>query len=476
VSIRSTGIIALIPARGGSQRIIDKNIRPIAGVPLVLRAAQTAGEVADRVVVSTDSDEVVAVCEPWGIEVDRSFAHSDETSVDGMVAHYRAMWPDSTLLVVQPTVPEVMASDLRGMLDRVVVEPSEGVTAAHEGYHITWHDDSSGSSRHLADRGHSEIGVRCYPPGEDTLGVYLPMGPFIDIDVPSDLTAARQRIEAKRVLFRVRYDTGHGSGHLRRCLALAGELQHYGIAFTATTDTLFPDDFPFHNLDVDRVSWKPDVIVNDTLDTTRAEMLALAAVAPVVTLEDLGPGARHADKTINALYGSGEYSGPKWADLRPEFAHLPPKDYSTSGRVLVTFGGTDPAGLTSKFGDVLRAALAHVVVADGISNMAAEMHRADAIVCSAGRTVFEAARVGTPAVVVAQNVRETSHTHLGLEHGNIPLGLGELLDPADLVAAVRRLMDQPGVRQAMGERAQSQVDGLGLRRMVRVIEDIAEGL
>jgi hypothetical protein len=51
-----------------------------------------------------------------------------------------------------------------------------------------------------------------------------------------------------------------------------------------------------------------------------------------------------------------------------------------------------------------------------------------------------------------------------------------LLDPADLVAAVRRLMDQPGVRQAMGERAQSQVDGLGLRRMVRVIEDIAEGL
>ena len=483
-----TDIIALIPARGGSKRIIDKNIRPIAGVPLVLRAAQTAGQVADRVVVSTDSDVVAAVVEPWGIEVDRSFSHSDETSVDGMVTHYRGMWPDSTLLVVQPTVPEVTASSLLGLVGHAQ-EFNEGVALANDAAHIMWTPED----RHILSTLRAEVGVRCYPPGGAALNRTIrPLNqPLIDIDTPSDLTAARQRIEAKRILFRVRYNEKVGSGHLRRCLALAGELQHHDVAF-ATVDDADPigdvarATIPFPVVRELGGSMRADVIVNDTLDTTRDEMLALAQHAPVVTLEDLGGGADFADVIINALYGSGERSGPRWADLRPEFLHLPPKDYTTSGRVLVTFGGTDPAGLSDKFGGALYHEVGgpfylgqpewDIIHAKGITNMAAEMHHADVIVCSAGRTVFEAARVGTPAVVVAQNVRETSHTHLGLEHGNVYLGLGELVDPPDLVAAVRRLMDQPGVRQSMGERAQSQVDGLGLRRMVRVIEDVAEGL
>lgn len=53
-------LVALIPARMGSERCKGKNTRPLAGVPLVVRAIRGAFEAAifDAVVVSTDDPEV----------------------------------------------------------------------------------------------------------------------------------------------------------------------------------------------------------------------------------------------------------------------------------------------------------------------------------------------------------------------------------------------------------------------------------
>ena len=50
-------IIALIPARSGSKRVPDKNIKPLAGHPLMAYtiAAAIESRVFDRVMVSTDS-------------------------------------------------------------------------------------------------------------------------------------------------------------------------------------------------------------------------------------------------------------------------------------------------------------------------------------------------------------------------------------------------------------------------------------
>ena len=49
--------IALIPARSGSERVKDKNIRPLAGHPLLAYAIATARQagIFDRVICSTDS-------------------------------------------------------------------------------------------------------------------------------------------------------------------------------------------------------------------------------------------------------------------------------------------------------------------------------------------------------------------------------------------------------------------------------------
>lgn len=64
-------VIAVVPARGGSKRIPRKNIRPFRGVPLLTRtvAMLRATDLFDRVVVSTDDDEIAQVARDAGAEV-----------------------------------------------------------------------------------------------------------------------------------------------------------------------------------------------------------------------------------------------------------------------------------------------------------------------------------------------------------------------------------------------------------------------
>jgi CMP-N-acetylneuraminic acid synthetase len=64
-------ILAVIPARGGSKRIPDKNIYPLWGKPLLLYSLETLHEinVIDRVIVSTDSERIADIARSGGAEV-----------------------------------------------------------------------------------------------------------------------------------------------------------------------------------------------------------------------------------------------------------------------------------------------------------------------------------------------------------------------------------------------------------------------
>jgi N-acylneuraminate cytidylyltransferase len=66
-----TTAIALIGARSGSERVAGKNVRPLAGHPLLAYAIATAqqADVFDRVLVSTDSEEIAAVARHYGADV-----------------------------------------------------------------------------------------------------------------------------------------------------------------------------------------------------------------------------------------------------------------------------------------------------------------------------------------------------------------------------------------------------------------------
>jgi CMP-N-acetylneuraminic acid synthetase len=62
--------VALIPARSGSERVRDKNVRPLAGHPLLAYAVSAAREadVFERIVCSTDSGKIAEVAQRYGAE------------------------------------------------------------------------------------------------------------------------------------------------------------------------------------------------------------------------------------------------------------------------------------------------------------------------------------------------------------------------------------------------------------------------
>ena len=63
--------LAVIPARGGSKRIPQKNIRPLGGKPLLAYTieAAVASKLFDQVIVSTDSGDIAEIAERFGARV-----------------------------------------------------------------------------------------------------------------------------------------------------------------------------------------------------------------------------------------------------------------------------------------------------------------------------------------------------------------------------------------------------------------------
>jgi len=68
---RNHSLIALVPARSGSKRVTDKNIRPLAGHPLIAYtiAAALRSKLFSAVVVSTDSKQYAEIAHHYGAEV-----------------------------------------------------------------------------------------------------------------------------------------------------------------------------------------------------------------------------------------------------------------------------------------------------------------------------------------------------------------------------------------------------------------------
>ena len=63
--------VCIIPARGGTKRIPKKNIRDFCGKPMIAHSIETAKSSGafDRIIVTTDSDEIASVAREWEAEV-----------------------------------------------------------------------------------------------------------------------------------------------------------------------------------------------------------------------------------------------------------------------------------------------------------------------------------------------------------------------------------------------------------------------
>lgn len=99
--------LALIPARGGSKRLPRKNILPFAGKPMIawtIEAAQKSG-VFDRVIVTTDDDEIADIARQYGAELLMRPHHvADDKACLIDVLHFAAdhiqAWPEDICLLL----------------------------------------------------------------------------------------------------------------------------------------------------------------------------------------------------------------------------------------------------------------------------------------------------------------------------------------------------------------------------------------
>lgn len=115
--------IAIIPARGGSKRIPRKNIKSFHGKPMIawsIEAAQQSG-IFDRIIVSTDDEEIAAVAREYGAEVPfiRPADIANDYATTGDVISHAIVWltnqgrrPEQ-VCCLYATAPFVEPDDLR---------------------------------------------------------------------------------------------------------------------------------------------------------------------------------------------------------------------------------------------------------------------------------------------------------------------------------------------------------------------------
>jgi N-acylneuraminate cytidylyltransferase len=120
--IQGKSILALIPARGGSKGIPRKNIQVLAGKPLVAWTIEEAkkSEYIDRLVISSEDEEILRIAEEWGCEVPfvrpADLARDDASSVDVVLHAVKKLPGYDYVVLLQPTSPFRMVEDIDGCI------------------------------------------------------------------------------------------------------------------------------------------------------------------------------------------------------------------------------------------------------------------------------------------------------------------------------------------------------------------------
>ena len=216
-------VLFLVPARGGSERIPGKNLRPVGGIPLVARAVRLAlAAAADlpggphAIVCSTDDPAIAAAARAAGAEVlDRpaELATATAASVDvALHALDARAEPVGTLVLLQPTSPLTEPADVLGAIATFERTGRRGVASiAHTHparFHVALGDHPPGSLEpfmvgdepaaeatavltgaiYVADPATLRATRRFVEPG--TMGYVVPAERSVDVDEPADLTLA----------------------------------------------------------------------------------------------------------------------------------------------------------------------------------------------------------------------------------------------------------------------------------------------
>jgi UDP-hydrolysing UDP-N-acetyl-D-glucosamine 2-epimerase len=230
-------ILFLVPARGGSVRVPGKNLRIVAGIPLVGRAVRLALAAAGRVdggphlvVCSTDDPDVATVAAAFGAAiVDRPPELATETSSSVDVALHAldatASRDPGPLVLLQPTSPLTDVDDVVAAIEAFERGGGRGVASVTRSHPAGWHVAPAADLAHRDRATPDAAAARVVGPitpaigaatptadlilsgaiyvvdpeslraerrfvGPATIGIEIPMERSVDVDEPADLVIA----------------------------------------------------------------------------------------------------------------------------------------------------------------------------------------------------------------------------------------------------------------------------------------------
>jgi CMP-N-acetylneuraminic acid synthetase len=137
--INNKRVLALIPARGGSKGIKDKNIYPLCGKPLISYSIESAknSKYIDVVVVSTDSIKIAEVAKEYGASVPffrpARLASDTAKSIDAII--HAIKWLEKhgekfdIFVLLQPTSPLRTSEDIDGALEKFIENGEKSLVA-----------------------------------------------------------------------------------------------------------------------------------------------------------------------------------------------------------------------------------------------------------------------------------------------------------------------------------------------------------
>lgn len=135
-------VIGLITARGGSKGIPRKHLAPLCGKPLVAWTVEAAGASRHlrRVIISTDDEEIVAVCRALGAEVPflRPAGLATDDAAHVPVVEHALQWMESVgdrpefCMLLQPTSPLRTAEDIDAAIELADSTDADAVVSVRE--------------------------------------------------------------------------------------------------------------------------------------------------------------------------------------------------------------------------------------------------------------------------------------------------------------------------------------------------------
>jgi spore coat polysaccharide biosynthesis predicted glycosyltransferase SpsG/CMP-N-acetylneuraminic acid synthetase len=546
-------VVCIVPARGGTDSVPYLNIKRLGDRPLLAHTLDAAKAAAcvDRVVVTTDDPRVAEVAKAHGGDV--PFLRppdlaADIPSLKPVIVHAvreieKAGDRADVVVVLQATSPFREAEAVDQAVDRLVTGGYDTVLSVTEDRTLNWRARDGMLAPLFQKEGRREEQEPVYKENGavvalrrsvlDTASRFGDRVGYLVLDKRAAFTVhdledfwmAERLLAQPRVLFRVDGGAKMGMGHVYRSLAIADALRtgsRAEIAFLMCADhtegllTVSRHGYPVRvvagqgaEAALEHIrDFAPAILINDLPTIESAYLTALShlgatTVNLVDTLADLETTEHYAHVIVSAMNQDREtpegfYGGPSYAILREQFRGREKEVRDVPRKVLLSFGGSDPQGLTLKAAralqglppgvellavagpafsyrkefEALERTLSRRVPLINEAAIADLMLDADVVIGSGGMSVYEIAALGTPGIVLGQNLREDQRMREFVRFGTVEyLGLGPEVAEDTIASAVRALLQDAQRRREMSRSGQALVDGLGASRAAEVILD-----